>query len=522
LVTIPANGEASISTIKSIDRASLAATGKTAATIVRLDPPPGVTGKSQPPKSRPKEGNEMKTIAEQIAALEAKRAANAARMEEVMTKSMDEGRSTDVAEQEEFDGLESELDAIDKDLDRLRKLEKAKLTTAKAIAHIETEKAGADARDVRSRVQVTSPLPKGVGFARILAARFMSMEEHVSAADIALSKGWGEDLAAVLRTPKNILTKSTVNAANTTDSTWAGPLVTYNNLTSEFIELLRADSILSRIPGLRKVPFNVKVPRETSEMTGYWVPQGSPKPLTAGAFDTVTLDFTKVAGITLQTQELLRFSQPSSETLLVKSLTAAINKLIDNDFLDPSKAAVSGESPASITYGTSAITASGQTVDAFRADFRDLLAAYTAGNYSLSGLVLVMSQTQAMRLSLLRTDFASREFPDIGVNGGFLEGIPVITSENIAANGGSPADGRIIVALSANNILLADDGGVEVDISTEASLQQESAPDSPATASTVMISLWQRNMVGIRCERFVNWVKARSGAAVYISGANYG
>jgi HK97 family phage major capsid protein/HK97 family phage prohead protease len=520
-VTIPANGEASISQIKSIDRASLAATGKTAATIVRLDPPPGVTGKSQPPKSRPKEGNEMKTIAEQIAALEAKRAANAARMEEVMTKSMDEGRSTDVAEQEEFDGLESELDAIDKDLGRLRKLEKAKLTTAKPVLKVENERAGSEARDPRSRIQVSSPLPKGVGFVRLLAAKYMAMQDHIAPADIAVSRGWGEDIAAVLRTPKNVL-KTAVTAASTTDSTWAGPLVTYQNLTNEFIELLHADSILSRIPGLRKVPFNVKVPRQTGAMTGYWVPQGSPKPLTSAAFDTVTLDFTKVAGITLQTQELLRFSQPNSEKLLVEALTIAINTLIDNDFLDPSKAAVSGESPASITNGTSAITASGQTVDAFRADFTDLLAQYTASNYSLNDLVLVMSQTQALRLGEMRNDFSAPEFPNINKNGGTLSGIPVITSENIAANGGSPADGRIIVALAANSILLADDGGVDVDISTEASLQAESAPDSPATASTVMISLWQRNLVGIRCERYVNWVKARSGAAVYISGANYG
>ena len=93
-------------------------------------------------------------------------------------------------------------------------------------------------------------------------------------------------------------------------------------------------SILTRIPGLRMVPFNVRIPRETGEMTGYWVPQGSPKPLTSGTLDTITLDFNKVAGITYLTQELLRFSTPSAETLMVNSLTAALTKLVDNDFLD--------------------------------------------------------------------------------------------------------------------------------------------------------------------------------------------
>ena len=42
----------------------------------------------------------MKTIAEQITALEAKRQASAAQMEAVMQKSLDEDRTTDAAEQE--------------------------------------------------------------------------------------------------------------------------------------------------------------------------------------------------------------------------------------------------------------------------------------------------------------------------------------------------------------------------------------------------------------------------------------
>ncbi len=151
-----------------------------------------------------------------------------------------------------------------------------------------------------------------------------------------------------------------------------------------------------------------------------------------------------------------------------------------------------------------------------------MLAAYTASNYSLSDLVIAMSESQALRIGLMRNDFGTKLYPDVNKNGGFIEGVPVVTSENIAANGGSPADGRIIVALAANSVLLADDGGVDVDISTEATIQAESAPDSPGTTSTVMVSLWQRNLVGIRCERFITWKKARSGAAQYISGANYG
>src|SRR5262249_6014498 len=152
--------------------------------------------------------------------------------------------------------------------------------------------------------------------------------------------------------------------------------------------------------------------------------------------------------ITFLTQELLRLSSPSAETVMVNSLTKALTELVDFDFLDPQKAAVAGVSPASMTSGVTPVAASGSTADAFRADFAALLSAYTAANNSLSDWVLTMSKPQALRLALMRPDFAARQFPDITKDGGYIEGVPVVTSENIALNTpGTPASGHIIVAL---------------------------------------------------------------------------
>src|SRR5690606_221955 len=109
--------------------------------------PPGASGKSvKPVDLRPKEGRDMKTLAEQITALESKRAANAARMEEILSKAAEEGRSTDEAEQEEFDTLEREVEAIDADLKRFRALEKAKAQQAKPVNKVEKAADGAQAR----------------------------------------------------------------------------------------------------------------------------------------------------------------------------------------------------------------------------------------------------------------------------------------------------------------------------------------------------------------------------------------
>jgi len=69
--------------------------------------------------------------------------------------------------------------------------------------------------------------------------------------------------------------------------------------------------------------------------------------------------------------------------------------------------------------------------------------------------------------------------------------------------------------------MLADDGSVTIDMSREASLQMDSAPTDPPTAATVLVSLWQQNLVAIKAERFINWLKRRPQAVGWISGAKY-
>jgi hypothetical protein len=44
---------------------------------------------------------------------------------------------------------------------------------------------------------------------------------------------------------------------------------------------------------------------------------------------------------------------------------------------------------------------------------------------------------------------------------------------------------------------------------------------SPADATTVYVSLWQNNLVGLRAERFINWKRGLDAAVKYVSGATY-
>jgi hypothetical protein len=133
--------------------------------------------------------------------------------------------------------------------------------------------------------------------------------------------------------------KAAVVAGTTTDTTWASPLVEYQNFAGDFVDFLRPQTIIGRIQGLRRVPFNVRIAGQTSGGSASWVGEGAPKPLTKFDYSATTLDFNKVAAIAVITEELARLSTPSAESLVRQSLADAVIERLDIDFVDPNKAA---------------------------------------------------------------------------------------------------------------------------------------------------------------------------------------
>lgn len=75
--------------------------------------------------------------------------------------------------------------------------------------------------------------------------------------------------------------RAAVAAGRTTDPAWAAPLVDYQNVAGKFIELLRPATIIGRIQGFRRVPFNVTMPAQTTPSSAQWVCEGKPKPVRA-------------------------------------------------------------------------------------------------------------------------------------------------------------------------------------------------------------------------------------------------
>lgn len=518
LVTIPMNQDATIDTIKSIYAGSIAAIGNNRPVVERK-----AGGSVRKTYVSLKEPSLMarKSIPEQIAALEASRAAKAAAMEDIQTKAADEDRTKDEAEREAFDTLGDEIEALDKELGDLRRLEKAMMSTARAaVGH--NSKAAGESREVGQRQHVTfmqRQLEPGIAYARFVRCCIAGGGIPISALGVA-EKQYPDmdDLHMVLR--------AAVAAGSTSAGTFAGDLVQYQMMAAEFINYLRPMTVIGRIPGLRRVPFNIRIPRQTSGASAYWVGEGQPKPVTNMAFDTITLRWTKLANIAVLTDEVARFSDPSVDTLVRDDLAAAIVAQQDSDFLSPTNSGTTDVKPASITNGVTPVASSGTDAADVRADVVALIGKFITLNIPTSGLVWVGNETTATVLSTMMNTLGQPEFPGMSSEGGTFMGRPFVASQAMAASG-SPLTSSLIL-MRPSDILLADDGQVTVDASREASLQMDNSPTnasasgSPSSPTpTTTVSMFQSNSVAIRAERYINWARARTGSVQYLSGVAY-
>ena len=304
----------------------------------------------------------------------------------------------------------------------------------------------------------------------------------------------------------NLVTKAAVAAGTTTDATWAGPLAPMQRLVDDFLAFVRPRTLLGKIQNLRKVPFNISVTAQTAGGTYGWVGQGKPAVVSEPDLATVSLGTSKASGIIVVSEELMKLGRPGSETLLRDELAGGLAKFTDAQLVDPAVAAVADVSPGSILNGTTPIASAGGTAANALTDIKALIANFTTANPDTEFAVFLMSPANAVGIAI------ATGLPDLGLNGGVLFGIPVVTSTALGTN---------IAVIDPAGILYADDGGLDISVSRSATVQMDSTPTDPTVAATVLVSLYQMNLVGLRVTRFINWARGRASAARYISGATY-
>ncbi len=508
LVTIPANSEATITTIKSLDDQYIAASGEGSSRSS-----PGVSGTKAAMRGfslKSTGSNDMKTIQEQIQALEAARQAKAARMSSIMQKSIEEGRSTDEAEREEFDGLAAELATADADLVRLRQLESLNLTKAVPAAG-GSAAAAAGSRGPTIHIPKADPEEKFAGqfFTRKVIAKalaFLSQGER-TASQIAEER-WGKQFPQLVQ-----VIKAAVPGGGTGAGEWGSELVTADTrYTGDFISYLDSMTVFDRL-GLREVPSNVMIKGQDGAATASWVGESKAIPVTSLDFMSMSLSALKVAAIAVLSHELLVESSPSAEMLVRDALVRAMAQRIDETFLsaDPG---VPGVSPAGILFGVTPIPSAGTGADGVRADIGALYAPFLAAK-NATGLTFVANPALAKSMQLMRNALGQPEFASTG--SGTLEGDRIVTGDNV--------DPAHLILLKPSDIYRIGDSGIRVDLSREATIEQDTAPtgesDTPVAISKTPVSMFQEDSIAIRVIRPMNFAKRRASAVAYVNDAAY-
>lgn len=510
-VTIPANSEATITSVKSFDKKQRAALGKSAVAVVRVKPA-GASACVQKNHNQPKpqEGIMKKTISEQLAGFQAAKEEKAARMMEIMKAAGEEGVTLDTEQTEEFDNLEAEVEALEKHISRLEKMEKTLIKNAVPVTEDLRMGAGFEQRRAPAVVRSVKNDEPGVGFARF------AMAMYAGKGNVTAAKGFAESVFSDDVRLQSIM-KAAVASGTTTSPTWAGNLVDYQSISGEFIDYLRPRTIVGQfgagnIPPLRRVPFNVRIPGKAVAGTAQWVGESYRKPATSSGYETMELGFSKIAGFSVITEELERFADPSIQEMVRNDLAEAVIERADIDFIDPDKAVGTGasQSPASITNGLTPIAATGDP----DADINALWAVADQGNLPAGSAVYITNTATARVLASRKNPLGNKEYPDLGVTGGFIDGVPVIVSNYVPTG--------VFVLAFASEIYLADDGVVNIDISREATLFLDSEAATKEPTAAQLVSMFQTNQLAIRAERYIHWKKRRPQAAAYLAGVDWG
>jgi HK97 family phage major capsid protein/HK97 family phage prohead protease len=527
LVTIPANASALITSVgknldanviavlKRFDTNAPAPSGQLQRSAKHPRP---VSGKTFNLNSRPEEGlTAMNDVGAQIAALKEQRKEKAVALEAIQKAATEAKRTKTKEEREQFDDLRDELRTLDAEIADLEDIEGLYKPTVKAVSPT-TDPAP------RPRVPATAEkkLDKGIAFAQLIKVKAVARLEGERKLDVA-ERMYGRDSVVV-----GILKAGEQTPGSTVSGTWGYDLISQEGAAAaDFAEYLRPSTILGKfgqgnVPALRSVPFRKPLILQTGGAVGNWVGEAKPKPVDELNFDRSVLAPLKCATIVVLTEENVRDSSPSSDMIVRDDLRNALAQLEDEAFITPTNAGSAGIKPEGILYtaGADHAIASESYSDETDVilDIRSLMQRYINANNPAGQAVLIMEEGVALAAGLILNALGQRAFPGLGMRGGELQGIPVITSENVPSG--------IVSVVNASDVLRADDGEVTVDMSREASVEMKDSgnitQNGAAGTGASLVSLWQNNLVGIRAEHTINWKRRRPVIGAYLTGVAWG
>ena len=311
------------------------------------------------------------------------------------------------------------------------------------------------------------------------------------------------ETAKQTRAPDRVveILRAATESGSTTSNDWSA-LVAYQPLAEAFLGTTSYGSLLDTIlEGAMNVPLMRNIVVVSGGGTvGSVVTEGQAHPSFKMTLDTDSgVPEISVVAMCAVTLDLLTMAGPRGDRLLSSELQKALRRAQDS-------AALLALAPAVSPPDIAIITATGTTPTAAWADIRNLIGALTLDTQSR--VVLGVSPTRAERMALWLSTNGERAFPGMTLMGGEIAGMSVTVSDRIA-------DDEVLAVDSSG--IAGSAGAILPDLSNQATIQLDTTPDNPTSASTVMIALWQRNMRAIRLQRRFGLKRVRDGSVAKLS-----
>lgn len=454
-------------------------------------------------------------LSEQLAKLKASKKAAFEAQQEHAKKAADEGRTLSTEEQAAVDAAQTEIDALNADIDRIEKMLETEAKTAEPI----NKAAAQPGHAFRNVTGGEAPkAEKGIAFAQFVRTLAQAEGNKHVAATIA-----AEQAKAGKIDPRVALyAKAAVSGATTTDTDWAGNIVHDPGVVAQdFIDYLRDRTILGQfgrngIPSLRTGVEGVPVDAQASAASAGWVAEGGAGPVTSWSYNTRKLQAFKLMALCVASNELLRKASAAADTMLRDELARAVGEKEDTTFIGT--AAAGSGAPAGILNGAThqaSLATSGASASAkFEADFAYLVQKMIAAKIPFAGMVILMSTSNAFALSRIRDANGVYTYPNIGMNGGNVSGVPVLVSDYI---------GDTVALLAAGEIYLVNGPGLDVRVSDQASIEMDGAPtgNSKTPTAASLVSMYQTDSQAFKVTESIGWERRRASGVVYVTTADY-
>lgn len=263
----------------------------------------------------------------------------------------------------------------------------------------------------------------------------------------------------------------------------------------ELFRAIRERALLPRLQGLRRTAFRTRSTTISNSLAS-WVAEAKPIPVLKPSVTNVGLIPAKLAGLSVWTKEALA-AVPGIERLVFEDLVSAVADGLDLAFLDPTNDGTA-VAPKSVTYNSTEVAATANLDD----DLAEIFAAFSGD--LRSAYFLTCPQVAAG----LATEFVGH---DLGARGGTLCGIPVLTSN-------AAPDARLTL-IDPASIMAAWDETIDLQTSEHGDVEMaDSGFTQDQPTGSVLVSMWQSNLVAIRAIGRFAWAAAGPSAAVTLTG----